>query len=179
MIDADRIVRDLQAPGQPVFRAIVARFGPAVVSAAGTLDRAALRARVFGNPESLAALNAIVHPAVKAERDRLEAEAAGRGAAIVVNDIPLLFETGDPGGFDAVVLVDAPEPIRLERLMSTRGLDRATALAMIAAQSPSGPKRARSTYVIDNDGEVATLERRARAVWDQLEALARRPRSST
>lgn len=172
LIDADAIVHQLQRPGTAVFDAIVTRFGPGVVAPDGELDRKALGRIVFTDPAALAALNAIVHPAVAARRDELMAHAARAGAAIVVQDIPLLFEVLDPAAFDAVVLVDAPVAVRRERLIRDRHLSAAEADRMIAAQLPSAAKRARSHLVIDNDGDLATLEKRARAVWEQLENRA-------
>jgi dephospho-CoA kinase len=90
----------------------------------------------------------------------------------VVSDIPLLFETADPAAFDVVVLVDAPAPLRRARLLADRGLSADEADRMLAAQAPSGPKRARSTFVIDNDGDRTALEARAREVWAELLARA-------
>jgi dephospho-CoA kinase len=173
VIDADRIVHELQRPGTDIFRAIVDRFGLGVLASDGTLDRRVLRERVFGYPDELEALNAIVHPAVAAERDRQAKAAHAQGASIVVNDIPLLFETTGPARFDAVILVDAPGAVRLERLMAMRGLTREVAEAMIAAQAPAGPKRARSTFVIENDADFDVLERRTREVWAALQDLER------
>ena len=177
VIDADQIVHELQRPGTDVFRAIVARFGDRMIAADGTLDRAALRARVFGDPSELAALNAIVHPAVAVERDRRAAIARAEHTPILVSDIPLLFEVGDPDRFDAVVLVDAPRALRKHRLMRSRSLTDDAASAMIDAQAPSESKRNRSTFVIDNDGDRDLLGQRARAVWIALEKLARRRQS--
>lgn len=172
IIDADRLVRDAQAPGSPVLRAIAARFGQDLIDASGRLDRPALRRRAMGDPTALLDLNGIVHPDVQRRRAALEQEARSRGDRILINDIPLLFEAADPAAFDAIVLVDAPEPVRRARLLAQRGLTAADADQMLAAQAPSGPKRARSTFVIDNDGDRATLEARARAVWTQLLARA-------
>lgn len=172
IIDADRLVRDAQAPGSPVLRAIAARFGQDLIDASGMLDRPALRRRAMGDPTALLDLNGIVHPDVQRRRAALEQEARSRGDRILINDIPLLFEAADPAAFDAIVLVDAPEPVRRARLLAQRGLTAADADQMLAAQAPSGPKRARSTFVIDNDGDRATLEERARAVWTQLLARA-------
>ena len=172
VIDADEIVREVQAPGGPVIGAIAERFGASVVRADGALDRPALRRLVMADPEALAALNRIVHPAVYARRAELMAEAEARGDRIVVSDIPLLFETADPSGFDAVVLVDAPEAVRIARLTEHRELDTEEARRMIAAQMPSQDKRARSDYVIENDGDRAALERAARAVWRALQSRA-------
>jgi dephospho-CoA kinase len=104
-------------------------------------------------------------------RSTLEAEARARGDRVVISDIPLLFEAADPDGFDVVILVDAPPEIRRARLLASRGLSPEEADRMLAAQAPSGPKRARSTYVIDNDADRATLEARTRAVWNELVRL--------
>src|SRR5690606_6380187 len=140
-----------QAPGTPVFDAIVRRFGREAVAEDGSLDRAALRAIVFADSAARADLNAIVHPAVQRRRADLVAEARARGDEIVVSVIPLLFEIADLDEFDAIVLVDAPVSIRRARLMAMRGLAGGEADRMIAAQAPAAPKRVRSDYVIDND----------------------------
>jgi dephospho-CoA kinase len=174
VLDADAIVHELQRPGTPVFDAITRRFGADVVAADGSLDRARLGRRVFADSRERRALEAIVHPAVAAERERRMQQARRRGDGIVVSDIPLLFEVMDPGAFDAVVLVDAPPTMRLDRLMARNGLDRESALAVITAQQPADGKRARSTHVIDNDGDLDLLERRAETVWQDLERLAGR-----
>ena len=172
IVDADAVVRDLQRPGTEVFQQIVKRFGQSVLTPAGELDRAALRRLILEDTRARSDLNAIVHPAVRAQRDALVAAARAAGARIVVADIPLLFEAADPSEFDAVVLVDAPEAVRLHRLVTMRGLPREDAERLIAAQLPSDTKRPRSQFVIDNDGDRAQLERRARDVWLALEARA-------
>jgi dephospho-CoA kinase len=172
VIDADLLVRDAQAPGSPVLRAIAARFGQDLIDPAGVLDRRALRRRAMGDPAALADLNRIVHPDVLRRRAALEQEARSRGDRIVVSDIPLLFEAADPAAFDAIVLVDAPVALRRARLLAQRGLSAEDAETMLASQAPTGPKRERSTFVIDNDGDRAALEARARAVWTQLVARA-------
>ena len=171
VLDADQIVHDLQRPGTPVFRAITDRFGTEVVADDGSLDRGALRRLVFDNKAALADLNAIVHPAVAAERERLLEEARANGATLIIHDIPLLFEVMDPAKFDAVVLVDAPVAARRERLERTRGLGRSEAESMIAAQLPSAEKRKRATFLIDNDGSFERLEQQARVVWKALQRL--------
>lgn len=172
VIDADQLVRQLQRPGTPVFRRIVDRFGPGVVTPGGELDREALRQLVFADPAAREGLNAIVHPEVRRERDRLVDQARRDGVAVVIQDIPLLFEALDPAAFDLVVLVDAPERVRRERLMTHRGLSAEEADRMIAAQWPAGPKRARSDIVIDNDQDLATLARRARSAWEEIGRIA-------
>lgn len=172
VIDADELVREVQAPGQPVLERIAARFGSQVLAKDGSLDRPALRARVLADPEALAELNRIVHPEVRRRRLELLAEARARGDRIVVSDIPLLFEADEPAAFDAVVLVDAPESVRRARLIASRGLEAREADRMIAAQQSPAAKRSRSDYVIDNDADVASLERKAAEVWQALLARA-------
>jgi dephospho-CoA kinase len=172
VIDADQLVRETQAPGQPVLAKIVSRFGKELLRADGTLNRAVLRARVLADARALADLNRIVHPEVHRRRQELLAEARARGERIVVSDIPLLFESADPGEFDAIVLVDAPEAVRRARLLATRMLPPEEADRLMAVQLSSTPKRARSDYVIENDGDLPALERAASAVWDALVARA-------
>lgn len=179
IIDADRLVREAQQPGSETLAAIVERFGAGVMTPGGELDREALRELVFRDPAARRDLEAIVHPAVWRRRDALLDEARRRGDRLVVSDIPLLFEVADAGRFpleslDAIVLVDAPADLRRARLVSLRGIDPAAAERMIAAQMPGELKRPRSTWVIDNDADLPTLARRARAVWDELAALAAR-----
>ena len=153
-------------------REIAARFGADLISSDGTLNRPALRARVLDDPAALSDLNGIIHPAVHRRRLELLAEARIRGDRIVVSDIPLLFEVDDPAGFDAVVLVDAPEELRRTRLLGQRGLSALDADRMMRAQLPAAPKRARSDYVIDNDTDLVALERAAAIVWRALDARA-------
>ena len=172
VIDADQLVREAQAPGQPVLAKIAARFGKELLQSDGTLDRAALRARVLADARALADLNRIVHPEVHRRRQELLGKARARGDRIVVSDIPLLFESADPAEFDAIVLVEAPEAVRRARLLATRTLPAEEADRLIAVQLSSTPKRARSDYLIENDGDLPALERAASAVWDALVARA-------
>jgi dephospho-CoA kinase len=173
LIDADAIVRRLQRKGTPVFQAIVARFGPSVLAPDGGLDRAALRTRILADPAEKRALEAIVHPAVEAERQQMLRRAARGPVGIVVHDIPLLFEAMDPARFGAVVLVDAPPEVRAERLVRQRDLGPDQAAALLAAQQPAGPKRARADFIIDNDGSQDLLRERAWRVWRKLISRAR------
>jgi len=173
VIDLDVLARDAVAPGTPALAAIAARFGRDLVLEGGTLDRAALRRRVMGDPSTRDALNAIVHPEVMRRAELLEDEARRRGDAIVVVDVPLLFEVLDPARFDVVVLVDAPPAVRRERIIAHRRLPPEEADVLIAAQHPSVAKRTRSHYIIDNDGARDTLEARAGDVWQKLVERAR------
>src|SRR6266704_3588701 len=161
IIDADALAREAQAPGGDV------------LAGDGSLDRAALRAKVMGDDAALAALNAIVHPAVRQRRAQLIRAARSRGDLLVVNDIPLLFEVLDPAEFDVVVLVDAPVAVRRTRLRAMRGLGNEEADRMIAAQMPAERKRGRSHYVIDNKGTLEELEADARRLYDVLAARAK------
>ena len=169
IIDADQLVREAQRPGTEVLLAIAFRFGRDVVLPGGELDRAALRGKVMSDDRALADLNAIVHPAIRRERDRLLAEARARGDRIVVSDIPLLFEAADPAEFDVVVLVDAPEAARRQRLIANRGLAPGEADRMMRSQQPAPGKREKSDWVIDNDGTLEALEQKAKVVWKELE----------
>lgn len=168
IIDADQLVRVAQRAGTEVMRAIASRFGREVIRPDGELDRPALRRKVMGDEASLADLNAIVHPAVRRERDRLLEEARTRGDQIVINDIPLLFEAADPAEFDAIILVDAPAAVRRHRLETLRGMTPEAVTLALAAQQPTAAKRIQSDYVIDNDGTLSDLEDKAREVWGLL-----------
>jgi dephospho-CoA kinase len=168
IIDADVLARRAVERGTRAFDAIVKRWGTSVQAPDGHLDRAALRRTVFGNPKELEALNDIVHPEVERLRDKRIAEARTRGDRIVICDIPLLFEKKMVGTFDKIVLVDAPRPLRLERLVNDRGLRETEAMDMIAAQMPAELKRARADFVIDNAGTLSELERKVDEVWASL-----------
>ena len=168
LIDADQLARDAVAPGSPALEAIVARWGASMRQPDGTLDRAALRRLVFADPVQRAALDAMVHPQIGRLRDAAVAAARTRGDRLVICDIPLLFEAGLEGTVDGIVLVDAPRALRRARLVRDRVLAPAEADAMIDAQWPSEPKRARAQWVIDNAGTAGELESRARTVFDAL-----------
>jgi dephospho-CoA kinase len=172
IIDADELARRAVEPGSPALRAIVARWGDGLLSADGTLDRAALRRIVFANPAELEALNAIVHPEVRRLRDEQVGAARARGDRVVVCDIPLLYEQSMEREFARVILVDAPQDLRLERLMRDRGLSRDDAMLMIVAQMPAELKRARADIVVENDGTQEALEERVNGVWRTLDGMA-------
>src|SRR5437764_1360572 len=169
LIDADVLAREAVQPDTQALRDIVKRWGKDVLSADGSLDREALRQIVFADQLELDALNRIVHPGIMRLRDREIARAKERGDDIVVCVIPLLFENDLVDEFEAIVLVDAPRPIRLERLVAARGLEETDAMKMIAAQMPAELKRARADYVIENDGSLEDLERDVDALWSSLQ----------
>jgi len=170
VVEADALARMAVVPGSPGLQRIVERWGDTVLQPSGELDRGALRAVIFRDPEERRVLESIVHPEVSRLRDEACREAEAAGASLIVADIPLLFEVGLEGDFDTVVLVDAPEDLRLERLVRDRGLAPEEARRMIDSQWPSQPKRAAADFVIDNAGSLATLEDLAREVWADLNA---------
>jgi len=169
VIDADVLSREAVEPDTQALKDIVKRWGKDILQPDGSLDRKALRQIVFADQNELDALNRIVHPGVTRLRDREIARARERGDAIVVCVIPLLFERNLVEEYDAIVLVDAPRPVRLERLVAARGLDETEAMNMIAAQMPAELKRARADYCIDNDGSIEDLERDVDVLWSSLQ----------
>ena len=168
LIDADVLAREAVEPDTQALKDIVKRWGKDVLKSDGSLDRGALRQIVFANRNELDALNRIVHPGVTRLRDREIAKARERGDEIVVCVIPLLFERNLVEEFDAIILVDAPRPLRLERLVRTRGLDETDAMNMIVSQMPAELKRARADYVIENNGSLEDLERDVDTLWSSL-----------
>ena len=169
IIDADVLARIAVEPGTPAHHAIAERWGKAVLLADGSIDRAALRHLVFSSPPDLEALNAIVHPAVARLRDQQIATARAHGDPIVICDIPLLFEKKLARDYDVIVLVDAPKEVRLERLITRRGIPHDDAVHLIAAQMPAELKRAHVDFIIDNDADQRALSRRVDEVWAALE----------
>lgn len=178
IIDADVLARRAVELGTAAYDEIVRRWGAAVQSPDGHLDRAALRRIVFADQSQLEELNAIVHPEVERLRARLVDQARARGDRIVVCDIPLLFERHMTDRFDRIVLVDASRGVRLERLVADRGLRETEAMDMIAAQMPAELKRARADFIVENDGTLSQLERRVHDVWTALVDDADSPASS-
>ena len=170
IIDADVLAREAVASGSAGLARIQARWGSQVLLEDGSLDRGALRRLVFEDKKELSELNAIVHPIVGALRDERLAEARERGDAVVVYVVPLLFENDLAGEFDSVILVDAPEPVRLRRLVHSRGLSETEAQAMIRAQMPSETKQAQADVVIENGGSREELLNRVTDVWRRLTA---------
>ncbi len=179
VIDSDQIVREVQRPGSPTLDRIVETFGDDILCRDGTLNRAALRARVMHDGQALAALNAIVHPVVGARRAALLAHAKAEGAEIVVSDVPLLFEVLDPGEFDVIVLVDAPAELRRRRLTDQRGMELQEADRLLESQLDPTLKRQRSDLVIENDGTLADLQLRSWEAWHALQTLAHRAQSES
>ncbi|WP_394686206.1 dephospho-CoA kinase [uncultured Microbacterium sp.] len=168
VVDADAIVREVQAPGSAVLAAIVREFGD-VLQADGALDRAALGSLVFGHPERLAALNALVHPAVRAESERRFAEAFSLDpAAVVVYDVPLLAEARGGDAWDLVVVAHAPEEVRVRRLVETRGSSEEDAWARIGSQASDADRLALADVVVDTSTTLDETRRQLDELWERL-----------
>ncbi|MFE9095074.1 dephospho-CoA kinase [Streptomyces sp. NPDC007264] len=172
LIDADRIAREVVAPGTAGLAAVVEAFGEDVLAPDGSLDRPRLGSLVFSDPGKLATLNAIVHPLVGARSRELESAAAED--AVVVHDVPLLAENGLAPLYDVVVVVDASPATRLDRLVRLRGMTEEDARARMAAQAAREKRLAIADIVIDNDVPLEQLERRVRDVWADLARRAHR-----
>jgi dephospho-CoA kinase len=156
VIDTDDIARQVVAPGQPAWLRLRETFGPALFLPDGALDRAALAARVFADPDARQELEAITHPAIFAEVDRqLAALRTAGNPQLIVVVVPLLYEVGATDRFDAVVVVHATPAQQRERLQRTRGYTAAETEARLAAQLPADEKRTRADYVLDNTGDPA------------------------
>lgn len=170
VIDADRLARDVVAKGTPGLEQVVAAFGEDLLTPDGDLDRPAMGALVFNDEAKRRMLEGIVHPLVFERYAELEA-AAGTDV-VVVHDIPLLAESGRADTFDAVIVVDVPDEIRIERLVRDRAWTREDAESRIAAQAGREDRLAIATHVIDNSGSVDALRSRVQEVHSALIADA-------
>jgi len=176
VVSADDIARTVVEPGSEGLEEVRRAFGDAVVRSDGTLDRKLLRERVFQDDAARRRLEAILHPLIAAHRDRWTLAREREGAALVVAEIPLLFEVGMEGDFDVTVFVDAPDETRLARLLADpdRGLTADQARRVMAAQMDPAEKRRRADHVLVNDGSREALERRAAELLHTLSAEAAR-----
>jgi dephospho-CoA kinase len=169
VIDADVLAREVVAAGTPGLEEIVRTFGPDLVGPDGELDRPAMGRRVFADPTARTQLEAIIHPRVRQRGGEIEAEAPED--AVVVHDIPLLVETGQADRFDAVVVVDVPEELQVQRL-ADRGMDEEDARSRIRAQASREERLAVADYVIDNTGTREDLRPQVAEVFDDLRRRA-------
>ena len=168
LFDADAVVRRLQAEAPELIAAIGERFAGTVRD--GVLDREALAAHVLGRPQELAALEAIVHPAVHAERARFLL--ANQDRPVLLFDIPLLFETHGEQAFDKVVVVSAPAEVQRRRVLERPGMTEAKLAAILARQVPDAEKRRRAHFVIETGGDLSTTAARVREIIACLEPAA-------
>lgn len=165
VVDADVLAREVVGPGTDGLAAVVAEFGPEVLAADGSLDRPALAKLVFGDEAARERLNAIVHPLVR--RRAAEQIAEAPPGTVVVQDVPLLVETGLAGGYDLVVVVEAPEEVRVGRLTRDRGIAADEARSRMAAQATDAERRAVADVVLVNDGDLDGLRAQADRVWSE------------
>jgi dephospho-CoA kinase len=166
VVDADELAREAVAPGTPGLAAVVAEFGPEVLAADGSLDRAALGEIVFSDPRRRAALEKIVHPYVGRRSSQLMA--AAPADAVVVYDVPLLVENRLQDAYDVVVVVDAPDELRLRRLVELRGMPEADARERMAAQASRQARLAVADHVVANDGDFDALRAQVDRIWSRL-----------
>lgn len=172
LVDADALAREVVEPGTEGLERIVAEFGVGMLDGGGRLNRARLGEAVFGNPERLALLNGIVHPLVRSRAAAIVA--AAEEGSVVVQDIPLLVETGQGSDFHLVVVVDAPEDVRLQRMLEHRGMTTEAARSRIAAQATREDRLAAADVVLHNSGSVQGLLDQVDRLWDsRLEPFAR------
>src|SRR5687768_10438461 len=166
VVDADVLAREAVAPGTDGLQEVVEAFGPEVLTDKGELDRPAMGAIVFADAEKRRVLEAIIHPRVRARGAEIEASAGPDD--VVVHDIPLLAETGQADGFDAVIVVDVPTETQVERMVDLRGMTREDAEARVAAQATREERLAIATHVVDNTGTLEDLRRRVTDVYREL-----------
>ena len=158
VVDADQIARDIMAPGSPVLDEVAAAFGADLIGEDGALDRGELARRAFATKEDTQRLNAITHPAIRAESERRFAAAEEAGEQAVIYDMPLLVDLGLNQDMDLTVVVDVDKEERIRRLVDKRGLEEADARARMAQQIDDAARLAAADVVIDNNGPLETLE---------------------
>jgi dephospho-CoA kinase len=171
LVDADAIARAVVEPGTPGFAQVHAAFGDEILGHDGSLDRHALAALVFRDPQARATLEGIVHPLVRQQAELMTARAPAD--AVVVHDVPLLVETGRAADYDVVVVVDTPESMRIERLRAAKGWDAATSQARMDAQAGREERLSQADEVLVNDGDLETLLAGVDALWERLSERAR------
>ena len=169
IVDGDQIARELVGRGEPALAEIVERFGPGVLLPDGELDRAGLAATVFPDPDSLASLDAIMHPRIAERAMGLLADAQADGVPVVVYDMPLLVESGAADDFDVVMVVHAPMEVRLARL-AVRGVDVDDARNRMAQQASDEERAAVATILVDNGGDDEQLIDQVERAWYLLQA---------
>ena len=170
VVDADKIAREIMEPGSPVLAKIAEEFGHDVLKVDGSLDRAELARRAFADKGATQQLNAITHPAIRAESNRQFIQAETDGAPVAVYDMPLLIELGLNKDMDLTVVVDVDAEERVKRLLTSRGLDEADARARIKQQIDDGARKAAADWVIDNNGPVENLAPQVERLIESVQA---------
>ncbi len=170
VVDADLLAREVLEPGSEGLAEVAEAFGADLVRPDGTLDREALGARVFPDPDAVRRLNGITHPRIGALTVERFAAAEAAGAPLLVHDVPLLVESGLQRGYAAVVVVDVPPEVQLDRLVRLRGMPADDARARMARQATREQRLAAATHVLHNEGTPQELEQQVRALWEELTA---------
>ena len=168
VLDADRIAREAVAVGQPAWVELRHVYGADFFHENGELNRSKLSQVVFADPEARRRLDGLIHPRVEAELQARVAELARRGAALVLVEVPLLFETGREAAFDRVIVVAAPEADQIRRLRARDHRGEAEIRGILSAQWPLADKLARGDYLVDNGGELRTTEQQVKNIWGDL-----------
>lgn len=175
VVDADQLAREIVEPGQPALAKLVEAFGEEILSADGSLNRAALAERAFATQEGTDTLNSITHPAIRALTDQRFAEAEADGVEAVIYDMPLLVDLGLDKGMDLVVVVSASEDIRIQRLAASRGVDEEDARRRMAAQIDEATRNAAADVVIDNNGGLDELGPQVDLLIEKISSREPRP----
>jgi dephospho-CoA kinase len=174
VVDADQVAREVVEPGELALADLVSHFGDGILSPTGALDRPALARVAFADDEQRAALDAIMHPRIHERIVERVTELLDQRATLVVVDHPLLLETDQAATFDAVVVVLAPEEVRVRRLVELRGLDEQDVRARLRAQADDETRRRLADHVLENDGDVEDLRRATDALLAELRGAAER-----
>jgi dephospho-CoA kinase len=171
VIDADVLAREVVQPGKPAWREIIETFGQTVINPDRTLNRQALGATVFGYPGKLRQLEQIIHPRVAREQIRLTKQAAlNDSRAIVIYDVPLLFEAGIDRRVDTTIVVTADRETQIARLKKRNGLSRAEALRRIKSQMPLAEKRRRADHTLNGTLPLPQLKKQVRSLYQSMRA---------
>lgn len=171
-IEADQLARRAVGSGSSALAQIRQHWGDAILHSDGSLDRDAMRAFIFEDENARSQLETIVHPAIRELRQAARDDALKAGALIVLEEIPLLFETGVEDDYDVTIAVDASVEVRAKRASVTRGWSAEEFSAIDSSQMSSEDKRGRTDYVIENDGDLDALERSARLVWNDVASIS-------
>lgn len=168
VLDADQIAREAVAVGAPAWAELRRLYGPDYFHADGALNRSRLAQLVFADPEERRRLDGLIHPRVEAELQARVAALGRRGAALVLVEVPLLFETGRERAFERVIVVAAPEALQIRRLRARDGRGEAEIRGILAAQWSLQDKVARADFVVDNGGELTQTRRQVKNIWEDL-----------
>lgn len=173
LVDADTVAREIVLPGEPALEAIASHFGQAVMQSDGTLNRPALGNIVFRDPESLAKLEAITHPAIRKRMwEQIHKYAEENPTGLIIGDVPLLYETNQEELYEGVLVVYIPAAVQIERLMNRSGMEEEEAKRRVSLQMDIEEKRRRADWVIDNSGTLDETRSQVLHFWNNRAGLA-------